>query len=487
MKQVLMAIDNDVANAPRGLPPGVLGIWLRDGARTAFMLRPRSRELNAEPALLALLLVIALLLGVALQRLLIPGPADFYAAAIQGGWLGSLIMLWLCFVVARSVSDAEPATSAAALFALLLAQGIVIALASGVVLVPLAHTGSIASDKLPRVWAWVLWLAPSLWHVSAQIVLLLRVSWPRRALGGFVIAVACVPHALNLWLQPAWYWYPRAEPQSASTTQRFHLTQEVMERQPAVLASALQRLAPQRAGVVDLYAITFAPYAEEDVFRREVDLVDTLMRERFDAHGRTVQLLNHRDTALERPWATGLNLQRAIARIATLMDRDEDILFIHLTSHGAANGQLSASLRPMELEPVTPAALKRWLAEAGVRYSVISVSACYSGSWIAPLAGDGTLVMTAADADHTSYGCGHKSELTFFGRAMYAEQLRHSTRSFERAHAAAREVIRQREVEAGKDDGYSNPQIAVGAGIRERLARLEARLSGASADAEPAR
>ncbi|TMH06082.1 MAG: hypothetical protein E6H65_20015, partial [Betaproteobacteria bacterium] len=115
-----------------------------------------------------------------------------------------------------------------------------------------------------------------------------------------------------------------------------------------------------------------------------------------------MQLLNHRDTALERPWATGLNLQRAIARIATLMDRDEDILFIHLTSHGAANGQLSASLRPMELEPVTPAALKRWLAEAGVRYSVISVSACYSGSWIAPLAGDGTLVMTAADADHTS-------------------------------------------------------------------------------------
>mgnify|MGYP000623762907 CR=1 FL=1 len=24
--------------------------------------------------------------------------------------------------------------------------------------------------------------------------------------------------------------------------------------------------------------------------------------------------------------------------------------------------------------------------------------------------------MTAADADHTSYGCGRKSELTFFGR-----------------------------------------------------------------------
>jgi len=48
-------------------------------------------------------------------------------------------------------------------------------------------------------------------------------------------------------------------------------------------------------------------------------------------------------------------------------------------------------------------------------WRVISVSACCSGSWIAPLAGDTALVMTAADADHTSYGCGRRSELTFFG------------------------------------------------------------------------
>lgn len=59
---------------------------------------------------------------------------------------------------------------------------------------------------------------------------------------------------------------------------------------------------------------------------------------------------------------------------------------------------------------------------------------------------------------------------------MYDEQLRDKTRSFEQAHNAARSVIKQREIDAGKDDGYSNPQISVGAAIRARLARLEQQL-----------
>ena len=62
---------------------------------------------------------------------------------------------------------------------------------------------------------------------------------------------------------------------------------------------------------------------------------------------------------------------------------------------------------------------------------------------------------------------------------MYDEQLRH-TWSFEQAHAAARKVIDQREREAGKEDGYSNPQIRVGAGIRKTLARLETRLAASA-------
>ena len=60
---------------------------------------------------------------------------------------------------------------------------------------------------------------------------------------------------------------------------------------------------------------------------------------------------------------------------------------------------------------------------------------------------------------------------------MFGEQLRR-TLSFEDAHAAARTVIEQREKDAKKSDGFSNPQIAVGAKIRDTLARLVAQVPG---------
>jgi hypothetical protein len=195
------------------------------------------------------------------------------------------------------------------------------------------------------------------------------------------------------------------------------------------------------------------------------------MRERFGADGRLVELVANRATSDTLPWGTPANLRATIARLAAVMDRDRDVLFLHLTSHGGADGRLATDTWPLKTEEMTPELLKRWLDEAGVRWRVISVSACYSGSWIVPLAGDGTLVMTAADAEHTSYGCGKRSELTFFGRAMYDEELR-KTWSFTDAHAAARLVIEQREKDAGKKDGYSNPQISMGAGIEPVLKRL---------------
>lgn len=254
------------------------------------------------------------------------------------------------------------------------------------------------------------------------------------------------------------------------------LTQDVMEAQPVLLAKRLNELQPQRPGVVDVYAITFAPYSDEDVFRKESRMVADVMARRFDAGGRGIQLVNSVSTVEQWPWATRKNLQRTLQHIAKLMDRDEDVLFIHLTSHGAQNGELFAGFWPMTVEPVTPALLKAWLDEAGIRNRVISVSACYSGTWVKPLADAHTLIMTASDATHTAYGCGRESELTFFGRAVFDEQLRRHTLSFEQAHAAARELIRKRETAAHKSDGYSNPQIQVGGDIRAHLAKLQTEL-----------
>jgi hypothetical protein len=51
---------------------------------------------------------------------------------------------------------------------------------------------------------------------------------------------------------------------------------------------------------------------------------------------------------------------------------------------------------------------------------------------------------------------------------VFDEQLR-KTLSFEDAFAAAVPVIKRRELDAKKEDGFSNPQISVGKNIRTVL------------------
>lgn len=272
------------------------------------------------------------------------------------------------------------------------------------------------------------------------------------------------------------FWYPEASAEPEVKRNNMQLTQERMEAQPVLLMQRLGDVLPKRPEVIDLYTITFAPYSWGDVFHNESSMVSEVMATRFNAKGRGVQLVNHADTGDTLPWATGLNLRRAIQGMAAVMDKDKDILFMHLTSHDGNNGTLSDNFWPMDVAPLTATDLRSWLDEAGIRNRVISISACYSGTWIEPLANDDTLVITASDADHTSYGYSRKSALTLFARTMYDEQLRMQTLSFEAAHAATKLIVKQREEAAGKDDGFSNPQIKVGASIRERLAQLQKRL-----------
>ena len=434
-----MMIDHESASGAARVPSGTLGAWWREGVRTALLRSPRWSALHAQPLVVALLLAAWVLLAVLLQRLLIPGPAAFNASAIHAGWLGSLLALWLCWLVTtgapRDATHGESAPPAATLFGLLLAQGLVIEAVSGAVLVPLMHAGWLEPDAMPRTLAWTLWLAPWGWALVAQCVLLLRFAPSRRALRVFVVLASGVPLALNLWAEPPALWQAD-EAAGRAAEARFPVTQDLIERQAPLLSAKLQELQPQRPGIVDLYALTFAPYATEDVFRRESAMVAEVMRDRFDAQGRVLQLVNHRDTSRELPWATPLNLQRAIERIAAVMDRNEDVLFIHLTSHGAGNGELAASFRPLDVETVTPQALKRWLDAAGVRYRVISVSACYSGSWIEPLAGDGTL-------DHD--GLGRDAHVVRLRPQIRAHVLRPrglqravATRAFVRARTCCR-------------------------------------------------
>lgn len=457
-------------------PPTLLG-WVIEGARTLAFRRPRWERLHTSPLVLAALVVLEMLVSIVISRFYIEGEANFNWRAGLTGWSAFALTAWACYALRPNAAhreDAAIAPGAASLLAMITAQGACLSLLTGLV-----YLGLMRADVMDDAAQWLqltAWAVPLLWGVCATLVLLMRTGdreLSQRVQAVYAIVMAC---ALTFYFSPSSSFWTEKQAASESDYEPLRISQETVENQAPLLGEKLDALAPQRPGIADMYTITFAPYEGEEVFRRESRMVSEVMAKRFDAAGRGVQMLNHREHLDDMPWATALNLQRAIDGVARTMDKDEDVLFIHLTSHGASDGELATSFWPMEVEPVIPADLKKWLDEAGIRHRVISISACYSGSWIKPLADDDTLVMTASDAEHTSYGCGKKSDLTFFGRAMFDEQIRTHTRNFEQAHAAARKVIDKREKEAGKSDGYSNPQIKVGAKIGPYLEKMRARL-----------
>lgn len=452
--------------------------WFREGLRAALFLDARPPAPEPGPWQVLVLLAAPVALRLLLGRLAIPGAAEFS----MGGWLApwwttaaTLLLAWMLFALFRPAERARP--SVATWYGLLAVATLPLALVSG------AYEFAWYREWLPRdmldaaMDGWVLAILFWLWQggLASRVAASLGVPRAGQALLAAGIVALSVANALQF--SDARAWYPLQKEQD-DQPERLVLSQEVFEAQQAVWKQAVDRLRPQRKGVRDVYGIVFAPYGSEDVFKRESTLATTVLQQRFDAQGRVLQLLNHAETARTLPWATPENLRRAIQAIAARMDREQDVLVIYLTSHGASDFALAAHHWPLEVPALTPAELRKALDDAGIRNRVIAISACYSGGWIDVLATDSTLVMTAADATHTSYGCGHRSELTFFGRALWDEQLR-TTHSFEDAFAAAVPVIRQREIEGRKPDGFSNPQIRVGKDIRPVLAEVAGRLERA--------
>jgi peptidase C13-like protein len=240
---------------------------------------------------------------------------------------------------------------------------------------------------------------------------------------------------------------------------------------PAAVLKQLARLAPQRPGTVDLYAVLVGGDGGEDVFRKEVAAVRGVLEDRFDAAGRTVTLVNHR--SLREPEATLHSLAYVLKRVAAKMNRDEDVLFLHLTTHGTSSHVLALAHRRRELYGLSPQYLKALLDQAQIRFRVVVVSACYSGAFVAPLASADTLVITAASPDRQSFGCGNDSQITEFSRAFYLKALQ-QTLSFPAAAGIATQIVH--EVELARGRKHSFPQMQLGSAIEDPLRSLEQRL-----------
>jgi hypothetical protein len=238
------------------------------------------------------------------------------------------------------------------------------------------------------------------------------------------------------------------------------------------LTSALAGLAPQRKGVVDAYVLVVG-HDSDAVFGREAREAGKVLSRRFDAAGRTLVLAGGDGrSASALPMGSLHALSLALARVAELMDPDEDVLVLYSTGHGAEYG-LTYHDGDQGYGVLTPARLAALLGELRLRNRLLILSACYSGIFAPAVRSDTTALFTAASADRTSFGCSADNDWTFFGDAMINRALRKPQPLAEASIEALKLVGRW---EQAKKYESSRPQVSIGSRVDTWLKPLEARM-----------
>ena len=308
----------------------------------------------------------------------------------------------------------------------------------------------------------ILFLVLFLWQTLALLWIFfrrLRISWWER-----VIVLVGAVALLTIWQrnvadQPIFKQIP-VEPV---------LEEAALYEQPRLLQEALERIDPSIPGKSGWYFMGVAGFSGQDVFRSEINKVRELFDVRFGTSGHSLALINNNYTWLDEPIATKTSILRGLKTIGQQMNADEDVLFLTLSSHGDEN-IIQLANPPLAMDNLDAAWLREALDASGIRWRVIVVSACYSGSFIDELASPTTVIITASAADKMSFGCTNSAEMTYFGQAFFAESLRENT-SFSDAFKDAAYRVQERELYMGFEP--SEPQMVIGSLMETALPAFE--------------
>jgi len=241
--------------------------------------------------------------------------------------------------------------------------------------------------------------------------------------------------------------------------------------QSARLDDAIDTLAPRDAATTNVFFVGFAGFEGQRVFAEEIGLAARRIDERYGAGGRSVLLVNDRRDSVKHPLATSPALRHALIALGKRMNVDEDVLFLSLSSHGSEDS-ISVTSALGYWRDLEAADLAEMLRESGIRWKVIVISACHAGSFIEHLRDENTIILTAAAADRTSFGCSDHNKLTYFGEAFYRDALPKAA-NLRAAFESARAAIEEREDVEGI--APSMPQAHFGAELEKKLAAFEAK------------
>jgi hypothetical protein len=331
------------------------------------------------------------------------------------------------------------------------------------------------------------WLASDTTFVAARrwtallvgliYLLVLSVRTVRAAYGGVrfrtslaaVLIVLAAPWVLDSLSLDTRLWVPEDVPDQADADDMAAEVEPLLYDQSARIAAAVERAIPSSGSGPFVFYVGFAGDGDQAIFKREALFAQTVFADHFGSGERSVELINDVDDRDSFPIATISGLTKTLKLLGDHMNTEEDVLVLMLTSHGSRES-LVVSNGTVPLLQLGPADLRQALDESGIKWRVIIISACYSGIFVEPLETDGTLIATASDAGHTSFGCEDDRDLTYFGEAFLKDSIP-TTTSLEAAFKKAVGLIQHREGSERLE--HSNPQLYIGPAMRQKLMRLE--------------
>jgi hypothetical protein len=276
------------------------------------------------------------------------------------------------------------------------------------------------------------------------------------------------------WLSDALYvwpgvWYSQGAEGTVDYQSVWKDGERLLFEQPDRIDRAVGEIGAREPGRPNAYFVGFAGFGGQKVFAEEIQLASRVIGTKYGSMTRSVRLVNDQRNPRKFPLATASGLRRTLLEVGKRMDRSDDILFLVLSSHGLEGAELTVENGGLPLKQLSGAELADAIRDAGIHWKVVVISACFAGGFIDALKDEYSIVLTAAAADRTSFGCADDRDLTYFGEAFFRDALPDAT-SLREAFTRARKHIDAREIREGVEP--SDPQAFFGSQIEKHMGQL---------------
>jgi hypothetical protein len=445
--------------------------WLAAAARL-WTLRRGTLEpgIATDPSVIGLGLA-SLALWIGLDRWRVGPGAEFDPLAVPIVSLYALLVFGAAFLLSRAsrprIDYQRVLFTLVALLPLVIAIGFLIAM---------------RFEGRAALAGWVLLCVYAFAYLSNALRTLTGAWQARAMLIVLLLPGAVYPLSRVTDLSP-WVWSPAAagdegEGGEADSGMPPSVAESLLFDQRRQIDEAVDAMTSNERNAPAVFFVGFAGVADQRVFAEEIKLAARVVDGKFSLSDRRLLLINDRRDLNEFPIASASGLGYALRAVAQKMDPESDILFLALSSHGSADAVLSVANGSLPLEQLTDEDLKTALKESGIKRRIIVISACYAGAFIKSLQDPDTIVITAAAADKTSFGCSDDRDMTYFGEAFYRDALP-AAKTLQEAFESAKASIALREEK--EHETPSEPQAFFGGAISALLGKYPMR-SGPHSD-----